>query len=290
VANVHNFLSYHLAHPTHANVVAFHAMASLSPLLMLLWAVSILIQTIVLSLVISKRHFRSLPFFAVYSVLNLCQAAFLLFVYSKFGYTSQEARELYWISEPITLTAQALAAGEVLHRVLWAYAGIWGLAWRLIAAATSIVVFYAAVSAGKTPDWRLLIANRGFHLTFAVALVSCLVLVRFYSIPVDPVYKSLLGGFCFFSCTVVAADTLLQLLFLRRYPGVGNTWNYLEMVVFVGVQVVWAVALRQPIRAPEKPTLLPPSTYDRMSPEVNAGLRRLNEVLSRLWRLEALGP
>src|SRR5260370_19909949 len=41
-----------------------------------------------------RSHFRSLPFFAVYSVLNLCQAAFLLFVYSKFGYTSQEAREM----------------------------------------------------------------------------------------------------------------------------------------------------------------------------------------------------
>jgi hypothetical protein len=256
---------------------------------MLLWAVSILVQTIVLALVISNRHFRTLPFFAVYSVLNLCQAAFLIFVYSKFGYTSQEAREMYWISEPITLTAQALAAGEVLHRVLWAYVGIWGLAWRLIAAATSIVVFYAAVSAEKTPEWRLLIANRGFHLTFAVGLVSCLLLVRSYAIPVDPVYKALLGGFCFFSCIVVADNTLLQLLFVRRHPGFGNTWNYLEMVAFIGVQSVWAVALRQPIRAGEKPTLLPPSTYDRISPEVNAGLRRLNDILSRLWRLEALG-
>jgi hypothetical protein len=62
------------------------------------------------------------------------------------------------------------------------------------------------------------------------------------------------------------------------------------MVAFIGVQSVWAVALRQPIRAGEKPTLLPPSTYDRISPEVNAGLRRLNEVLSKLWRLEALRP
>jgi hypothetical protein len=265
-------------------------MASLSPLMTVFWAISILVQITVLFLVINKRHFRSLPFFAVYIVLNLRQAAFLFFVYSRFGYNSPAARQMYWISEPITLAAQALAAGEVLHRVLWAYAGIWGLAWRLIAAATSIVACYALVSAGETRDWRLMIANRGFHLTFAVALVSCLVLVRFYSIPVDPVYKALLGGFCLFSCTVVADDTLLQLLFLRRYPGAGNIWNYLEMVVFVGVQVVWAVALRQPARAGEKPTLLPPSTYDRISPEVNAGLRRLNEVLSRLWRLEALGP
>jgi hypothetical protein len=264
-------------------------MATLSPFMMLLWAFSILVQMTVLFLAISRRHFRSLLFFVLYIILNLCQAAFLVFVYSRFGYNSHEARELYWISEPITLASQALAAGEVLHRVLWAYAGIWGLAWRLIAAAGSVVLCYASVSAGETPAWRLMIANRGFHLTFAVALVSCLILVRLYSIPVDPVYKALLGGFCFYSCTVVAANTLLQLLFLRRYPGWGNIWNYLELVVFVGVQVVWAVALRHPARAHEKPTLLPPSTYDRVSPEVNAGLRSLNEVLSKLWRLEALG-
>jgi hypothetical protein len=264
-------------------------MASLSTLMTVLWAISIVVQIAVLFLVISRRHFRTLPFFAAYIVLNLCQAAFLFFIYSQFGYTSPTAREMYWISEPITLAAQTLAAGEVLHRVLWAYGGIWGLAWRLIAAATSIVVCYVSVSAGESPDWRLMIANRGFHLTFAVALVSCLVLVRFYSIPVDPVYKALLGGFCFFSCAVVAANTLLQLLFLRRYQGSGNIWNYLEIAVFVGVQSAWVVALRQPVRSHEKPTLLPPSTYDRVSPEVNAGLRRANDVLSRLWRLEALG-
>ena len=189
-------------------------MASLTPLMTVLWAISILIQITVLFLVIHKRHFRSLPFFTLYIVLNLCQAAYLLFVYSKFGYTSQEARKMYWVSEPIALAAQALAAGEVLHRILWAYVGVWGLAWRLIAAATSIVAIYALVSAGETPQWRLMIANRGFHLTFAVALVSGLVLVRFYAIPVDPVYKVLLGGFCIFSCAVVADNTLLQLLFI----------------------------------------------------------------------------
>jgi hypothetical protein len=257
--------------------------------MMLFWALSFLVQTTVLFLAISRRHYRSLLFFVLYIILNLCQAAFLVFVYSRFGYNSPEARELYWISEPITLAAQALAAAEVLHRVLWAYSGIWGLAWRLIAAAASVVVCYASVSAGQTPHWRLMIANRGFHLTFAVALVSCLMLVRFYSIPVDPVYKALLGGFCFYSCTVVAANTLLQLLFVRRYPGWGNIWNYLELVVFVGVQVVWAVALRHPALAHEKPTLLPYSTYDRVSPEVNAGLRRLNGVLSKFWRLEVFG-
>ena len=86
--------SYHLVHPSRPNMVRFPAMASLTPLMTVLWAISILVQMTVLFLVIHKRHFRSLPFFPLYIVLNLCQAAYLLFVYSKFGYTSQEARKI----------------------------------------------------------------------------------------------------------------------------------------------------------------------------------------------------
>jgi len=265
-------------------------MATLPPFILLLWAISIVVQLTVLFLLVGKRHFHSLPLFSIYIVLNLCQAAFLYFVYSQFGYNSDVARQMFWISEAITLAAQTLAATEVLHRVLRAYSGIWGLAWRLIAAAVFIVVCYALASAGRTPEWRLMIADRGYHLTFAVALISCLLLVRFYSIPVDPVYKTILGGFCVFSCSSVVANTLLQALFLRRYPRSADVWNYLEMLVFIGVQISWAVALRQPVRAEAKPTLLPPSTYERLSPQVNARLRALNDLLSKLWRLEVLRP
>ena len=85
-----------------------------------------------------------------------------------------------------------------------------------------------------------MIANRGFHLTFAVALISCLLLVRFYSIPIDPLYKALMGGFCVLSCTIVVANTLLQALFLRQFPNSGVIWNYLEMVRLYRRSDCWA--------------------------------------------------
>ncbi len=265
-------------------------MATMPPLMVLLWAIIVLAQMSVLFLVVSKKHFRTLPLFSIYIVLNLCQAAFAFFLYSRFGFNSQTARQMYWFSEAITLLAQALAAAEVLHHVLRPYSGIWGLAWRLIGAAVFITVCYASASAGQSPDWRLMIADRGYHLTFAVALISSLLLVRVYSIPVDSVYKTLLAGFCVYSCAVVAANTLLQLLFLRHSPRSSDIWNYLEMSVFLGVQIVWAVALRQPATVAIRPTLLPPSAYERISPEVNTRLRYLNELLSRLWRFEVLRP
>ena len=39
-----------------------------------------------------------------------------------------------WWSEAITLLARLFATVEILHLVLISYRGIWGLAWRLLAA------------------------------------------------------------------------------------------------------------------------------------------------------------
>jgi hypothetical protein len=271
-------------------VVRFPPMLTLPPLILLLWAISSIVQLTVLFYVVTRRHFRTIPLFSAYIALNLCQAAFLCFVYSQFGFNSPIARQSSWLSEPIILTAQALAATEILHRVLRQYAGIWALAWRLVAVAAVIVIGYALTSAEQSPDWRLMILNRGYHLTFAVALISCLFLVRFYSIPIDPLYKTLMGGFCVLSCTIVVANTLLQVLFRRHFPNADVIWNYMEMLVFAGVQMAWAVALRHPAPVQDKPTMLPPSTYDRLSTDVNSQLRALNDALSRFLRAQAFRP
>jgi hypothetical protein len=271
-------------------VVRFGAMATLPPLILLLWAISAMVQMTVLSLVVTRRHFHTLPFFSVYIALNLCQAALLFFMYSQFGFNSHEARQSSWLSESLILIVQTFAATEVLYRVLRHYAGIWGLAWRLIVFAAVIVIWHALESAKQSPEWKLMIANRGYHLTFALSLISCLLLVRFYSIPIDPVYKALLAGFCVFSCTVVVANTLFQTLFLRHFLDSGVVWNYLEMVTFLAVQIAWAVALRHRVRVDDKPPLLPPSAYDRLSPDVNARLRTLNDALSRFLRAQVLRP
>jgi hypothetical protein len=265
-------------------------MATLPSLMIVLWAIGTIVQLSLLILVIVKRHFQTLPILSAYVALNLCQTIFLFFVYSHFGFNSHTARQLCWLSESVILAAQALAATELLHRVLGHYEGIWALAWRLIAVAGVIVISYAAASAQQNPEWSLMIADRGYHLTFAVALVSCLLLVRFYSIPIDPVYKMLLGGFCVFSCAMVAVNTLLQILFLRHFRTPDQVWNYVEVSVFLGVQIVWAVALRHPVRVEDRPKLLPPSAYDRLSPEVNSRLWALNDVLAKILKTQVLRP
>jgi hypothetical protein len=261
-------------------------MANIPPVALGLWALSIIAQLAVLTLLLLKGHFRGLPLFTIYIILNLCQAGLLIIVYSRLIFASHDAQVLFWFSEAITLIAQAFAATEILHHVLRPYRGIWALAWRLLAITSSAVVLYVAASAKEDPDWILMIASRGFHLTFTIATVSCLLLIRFYEIPVHRVYKALLTGFCLFSCSIVIADTLLPILRARHNMHYAAIWNSLALAVFVVVQIVWTVALREPLTVPRDLAVLP-ATYARISPEINLRLRALNEVLCKFWKLEA---
>ena len=262
-------------------------MTTLPFALKLMWALSGAVQLFVFVLVITKRYSGKLPMFTAYVTLNLVQAALLVVVYSRVEFHSKTSYALYWISEVLTLVAQTLAATELLRHALRQYRGIWALTGRVLALASFVVVASAAVNAGKDTDWGLMIADRGYHLTFAVAIVLCLVVVRVYSIPVNPTYKTILAGFCVFSCIFVVANTLVKILFLQRFAAYNDVWNYGNLIVFVGVYVAWAFALLQPVSATDEgPELLPASTYQQMSPEINSRLRVINDVLCKFWRLE----
>jgi hypothetical protein len=226
--------------------------------------------------------------FTAYIAVNLCQAGFLYVVYTHFGFSSHTAEVLALWSQASTLILRSLAAAEVLRLALGPYRGIWGLGWRVLAVAFGVVLSYAAIEAGSNVAWVIALADRGFNLAFAVALVACLLLVRHYSIPVPFAYKALLGGFCFYSCTVVLANLAWQTLFLRGFAHYQPVWQAATTLSFAIVQVVWAVALRTPLPAEEKQrALLPASFYQQISPEINQRLRLINEQLAKFWKPEA---
>jgi hypothetical protein len=255
-----------------------------------LWACSVLAQLLVLALLFIKGNFRKLPYFTAYVVLNICQAGFLFFVYSHSWSDPDTSGTLAWVSECVTFLAQALATTEILGITLRRYQGIWGLAWRALTVVSGIVVLLVALAAqGHWVTSRWFQLDRGYHLTFASALIAFLLLVRYYSIAVPPAFKMLLGGFCFYSCMEIVVNTLLQAYFKKDFFRHQAAWQLLTLSSFVAVQVIWAVALRKPLpvekRQPEPPS---DSDYQRLSPQINEDLRRLNEKLLRLWKLEAL--
>ena len=254
-----------------------------------MWQCSIAAQLLVLILLFGKRNFRKLPRFTIYIALNFCQAGLLWVLYSVPGIDDGTLRTVAWETEAITLVAQALATAEVLGVILKPYPSIWGLGWRaLMAVSTLVLVFVVAATRRAEPAARLFEVNRGYHLVFASAVIACLLLIRYYAVPVAAAYKLILGGFCFFSCMQILINTVIEVLFQRRFLKFGPLWDFATVSSFFAVLVVWLVALWRAL--PAEDTQLPShgtSTYQQLSPLVNEELRQLNEKLAHFWKLEA---
>ena len=247
------------------------------------WVESIFLQVLVAILVFRNQYFRQLPLVTAYIACNLCQAGFLLVVYSRYGFESDKSSRLFWTSEAVVVVVRVLAGLELVARVLDRYRGIRALALRLFGLAFFGVSLYVVAESPAGWEW-IVSADRGLHLAFAVALVSCLILIRYYSIPIPALYRSLLGGFCFYSCTQVLRNTLAPSLF--KFPYYQHVWDATTLLPFIGLQIWWAVALRKPASITEPPTAVLLSDYERLSPEINARLRKLNDQLGKFWYVE----
>ncbi len=257
------------------------------------WGLSIAVQVVVCGVLFFRGNFRRLPLFTIYVLSNVCQAVALYLIYNQFGFRSRAAVLIAWSSQCVPQLLRVLAISEILRLILKPYHGIWGLAWRVLAVAFGVVFSFALIDSGRDLSWAIALADRGFHLAFGVALVACLLLVHYYSILIHPVYKALLGGFCFYSCTVVMANTIGRTLSLHGNGDFRTGWQLLTMGTFVAVLAVWAVALRTPLPEPAHEEVAPlgaERVYWEMSPRINERLSALNEQLDHLWKPKATQP
>ena len=264
-------------------------MAGMSLSVQSVWACSILAQLFGLTLLLLRRNASKIPFFTAYIVLNLCQAGFMLVLVLIPTLSPAIFAKLSWCAEGITLLAQAVATTEILGLTLRPYPGIWGLAWRALVAVSALVVLIVAwFSHARDTEQLWFQLNRGYHLTFATAVIACLALARYYSIRVPAAPKMILAGFCLNSCVEVLVNTLIQVLFHKGYAVHQTAWLIVNMLSFVATLTIWIVALWRPFPVDDRQIASPSdSAYRRFSPEINERLREINEKLLRLRKLEA---
>ncbi|HEY6770235.1 MAG TPA: hypothetical protein VI386_36295, partial [Candidatus Sulfotelmatobacter sp.] len=179
-----------------------------------------------------------------------------------------------------------LATTEFLEITLRPYQGIWGLGWRALTFTSGIVILLVALAArGHWASARWFEIDRGYHVTFASALTIYFLLLRYYSIPILHEYRMILGGFCFYSCSKIAFNTLLQLLFYTDFFLHEKAWQLLSLFSFIVVQIVWLAALRKPLLVEDRQAdLLSDFECKRLSSQIDEGLRILNERLLRLLK------
>lgn len=252
------------------------------------WAASVLVQVIVCAELFLLGHFRKLRWFTAFISANVCQAVFLYLLYRRVVPSSKAGIELAWASQGLTVILRTMAALEILRMVLQIYRGIWGLGWRLLVLGFGGVLAYTAIDAGKNIRWVILAADRGLHLATATALVACVLLIRYYEVPIRGAYRILFGGFCLYSCVTVVADGILYEWYRRSPAHYQQIWQAATVLTFLLVQIIWAVALRNPLLEEEgRAKLFGDSVYQEISPEINRRLGEVNERLIHFWEPEA---
>lgn len=260
------------------------------PTVQYLWATSFVVQLIVCGMLIYRGHFRRLPFFTTYILLNLLQVIFLYLLYGHYGKPLPRFPFVAaWLSEAITLLARICATVEVLQFALQSYRGIWALGWRLLVSSSLLVlIFVAALSRGDA-GWGLMEADRSYHLIFAVALIAVLFMIRYYFVALHWVYRTLLGGFCFYSCIKIVSNTVLQGWLYPRFSHFEAIWQTLAIAPYLVVLIIWATALARPLPAREAGPDLAASVYRQVRPELNYQLQAINTKLMDFLKIEDRG-
>ncbi|HEX4538413.1 MAG TPA: hypothetical protein VH140_15790 [Candidatus Acidoferrum sp.] len=254
-----------------------------------LWAATCLLQLVLCTLLFIRGYFRVLPFFTAYIGLNLCQAVFLYSMYHHYGERSMPAYVGGWVSEAITLAARVFATVELLRLVLLWYRGIWGLTWRLLACVCPLVLLLISTLSRSDASVFVMQVDTGFHVVFAVALVLGLGLIHYYPIRVEPVYKVLLSGFCWYSCARILTNTVLHGYSYAEYIHYWPMWQTLAISSYLLVLILWGSALSHPAPATQQqPTLLTEAEYSDISPEINDHLEDINRRLINFWKIQ--GP
>jgi hypothetical protein len=250
----------------------------------LVWVVTAILQAFLLGLLITRKTVAIHPAFSTYIFLTLAQSGVLFLTFREWGYSSSAAWRIGWISQAMVLMARGFAVAELCRQILGRFTGVWLMARSVIYIAALSALSYALIVGYR--DWALMLTTGELGIEFAIAVVIVLLVLfaRYYEIMVDQPLRSLCAGLCMYSCISVLNDTILE-RFLSRYVSV---WNSVSMIAFLACLAAWTWAFRRTVpQASPSALLLDRSVYLRVIPDMNLRLRRLNEQLMHIGRLEA---
>ncbi len=251
---------------------------------LLLWALSTFLQLGLCVLIFWRGLHRRLPIFTSYAVLVLLAAISVWYAYRRWGYQSWTAWYFAWIAQGVAVFARSAAVAELCWKILRPYAGVWGLAWRVLALLAVLLTAHAMVAAEADAHWVVpfvLTADRGLETMIAAVLLALLATCAYYRIAVEPSYRWIVAGLCF--------NSIIQALnnsFLRNWLSTHILfWNGVRLSSSDIAIVVWCLALWKPLPAEQPaPVLLGQQVYDELTPQVNYRLQILNQRLLEILR------
>lgn len=248
-----------------------------------LWVLATLLLAWVCGLILYRRAHHRLPLFALYAGVNLAQNLGWWTVAHTLGVSSHTAYYFYWITQGIVLVARGGAIAELCYRILRAYRGIWGLAWRVLGAVSAGLIVYAGVAASRQTYWIhafVTTADRGVEFAAASTLVVLLGFTAYYRIGVPSLERAVALAFAFYSLVTVGLDAMMLVSYKSDF-----LYSVIQSTCYALVLALWLRALRKPLAAEAPaPQLIGPEVYGELTPQLNYRLELLNNRLLEILR------
>jgi hypothetical protein len=247
----------------------------------LCWALSMLLELVLLYFLVRRKVYRSHPAFFSYILIALLQSAVVATTYRVFGQTSAASYNIAWGSQVVVICARWLAITEIAKKALGQFSGIWAMVSRILFMLGMGVLVYALVSSRDQWTLAVLTADRAVEMCIASFIVGMFVFVKYYRVEMSQMDRMLAIGFCLYSCFFVINDSIYQ-AWIRT---AGPLWNYLESVTYLATLLLWigAVLRHSESRIAASAPPLTPEDYLELSGKLNSRLHVLNNRLDKLF-------
>jgi hypothetical protein len=257
-------------------------------LLNLAWALTTLLEGILLVLIVRRRLSYSHPAFSLYIVAVILQSGAVAWSSWNWGPRSIQHFNIVWGSQALVVCARWLAITEITRKILAGYSGIWRMASRILFFLGAIVLIYSI--AVSTNRWELMVLNadRAVELCIAAFVVGMLLFARYYRLAMGNLERQLTIGFCLYSCSWVINVSIFQ----SWRDSMGLWWDFFGVLSYFATLAIWIDGARKTvtIRAPVVPSMLSRDTYRKLVQQLNTRLDALNRRLSHLFRSRSEDP
>lgn len=254
-----------------------------------------------------RKLYRILPLFTLYSFVVLANTIIVFAMYQLSGYNSIASYDAYWISIVVNAGARGLAILELCRYGLREYRGIWALIWRILAAATALLIVRVASDAWGQPNKVAIYGatlDRDLALASIIILAVLLLMRNYYGLALEPLQKAIASGICLICAVDVIGVTIVRNFYTgylfgfflqeqkslwtslyRELIRVQDFWSTIHLFCFMLAMGIWCYALRKPLPAPsQRPVLLPAEVYRELSPAINMRLSMFNNRLVELLK------
>lgn len=253
-----------------------------------LWALTTVLEVILLAVIFRRGLNRSHPAFSVYILAAVLQSISVACSSRYWGPQSIQNFNTFWGSQAVVVCARWLAVAEITRKVLAGYSGIWRMASRILFVLGLIILTYSIAASGNRWELGVLNADRAVELCMGAFIVCMFLFARYYRLAIANLERQLAIGFCLFSCTWIVNNSIFE----SWRDTLGVWWNFLGLLSFLASLALWFSAVRQPAEAkrPAASQPLSPEVYAQLSRQLNSRLHVLNNRLVHLFRSEDSRP